>query len=93
MLLKLPRETWGARGVLRPDFGWFPNLKSVSDLCQSTNWKRTCEIESVRAISCGIGKESSFWQRRTDGLNAFLAMPRTQLNAVTLGRNHVRFSV
>ena len=49
------------------DFGWFLPLKLVSDPCQSTNRKRTCEIYSFRTISCGIGKELSFWQSRTGG--------------------------
>jgi hypothetical protein len=32
-------------------------------------------------------KESRFWQRRTEAFNAFLTMPRTQLDAATLGRH------
>jgi len=53
------------------DFGWYLTLKSVSDPCQSTNRKRTFEIDSFRTISCGIGKELSFWQRRTGGFKCF----------------------
>ena len=51
--------------------GWYLTLKSVSDPCQSTNRKRTFEINSFRTISCGIGTELSFWQRRTGGFKCF----------------------
>ena len=53
------------------DFGWYLTLKSVSDPCQSTNRKRTFEINSFRTISCGIGRKLSFGQRRTGGFKCF----------------------
>ena len=58
----------GSRGAESyADFEWFLTLKLVSDPCQSTNRKRTCKIDLFRPILCGIGKELSLWQRRTDG--------------------------
>ena len=65
--------------------GWYLTLKSISDPCQSTNRKRTFEIDSFRTISCGIGKELSFWQRRTGGFKCFSDYSRDTIKCGNFG--------